>query len=189
MRSSHQAGIAFGPAVKEFLQKYDRTGVQSGSPAALYTRLAYRKRESLVELHVARYNTSWGLLYRILRANFDGLASDAVSNPPKDEEGDGTAEYRAGQRVTGLEYTEKAVTVNFVGEDGTEDSLTADLVIGADGMHSTVRNLVKPGIPKEYSEYVAWRGTVSESELPPETVRYFSTHMTLDLLKGSYLVR
>ena len=187
VRSSHQAGIAFGPAVEEILRKYDATGVQSCTPS-ISTRIAYRKRQNFKELKVVRHLTSWGQLYRILRANFDGLASEAVPKPPPAKNGDGKAEYRAGQRVTSLQYENGAVTVGFVGEDGVGGSLTADLVIGADGMHSSVRSLVQARTAKEYSGYVAWRGTVCESDLPLETSEYFASRTCVNILKNTYIV-
>jgi 2-polyprenyl-6-methoxyphenol hydroxylase-like FAD-dependent oxidoreductase len=190
VRSSHNAGIAFGPAVEEILCKYDATGVQSCTPSVA-TRFALRKsRPHFKELGIIRNLTSWGLLYRILRANFDGLPSDAVPNPPPARKGDGKAEYRAGQRVTTLQLQDSkgAVTVGFVGQDGVEESLTADLVIGADGQHSTVRTLLQAPAIKEYSGYVAWRGTVAERDLPPEVAEYFASRTCINLLKGTYLV-
>ncbi|KAK3302905.1 uncharacterized protein B0T15DRAFT_538526 [Chaetomium strumarium] len=189
VRSSHNAGIAFGPAVEEILRKYDATGVQSCTPSVA-TRFALRKRQHFKELSIIRNLTSWGLLYRLLRANFDGLASDAVPDPPPAREGDGRAEYRAGQRVTKLQRHENgaAVTVGFVGQDGVEGSLTADLVIGADGQHSTVRSLVQARAVKEYSGYVAWRGTVAERDLPPDVAEYFASRTCINLLKGTYIV-
>lgn len=187
VRSSHQAGIAFGPAVEELLGQCDDTGVQNCTPAAA-TRIAYRKREDFKRTNTRRHQTSWGLLYRILRANFDGLVSDAVPNPPPNRPGDGRAEYHAGKRVTKLEYNERAVTVAFVDQDGKEGSIAADFVIGADGMHSTVRTLLQAPTIKEYSGYVAWRGTVPETEVSPETARYFEHYTTLNLLKHTYIV-
>jgi 2-polyprenyl-6-methoxyphenol hydroxylase-like FAD-dependent oxidoreductase len=187
VRSSHQAGIGFGPAVEEILRKYDATDVQSCTPSVA-TRIAYRKRENFKELKIIRHLTSWGLLYHILRANFDGLASEAVPNPPPAKEGDGKTEYRAGQRVTNLQYENGAITVGFVGEDGVDGSLTADLVIGADGIHSTVRGLVQAPTIKEYSSYVAWRGAVCESDLPIEVAEYFSNRTSINLLKKTYIV-
>ncbi|KAK4157188.1 zeaxanthin epoxidase, chloroplastic [Chaetomidium leptoderma] len=187
IRSSHQAGIAFGPAVEEILAKYDDTAMQSCTPSVA-TRFAYRKRPNFKDLNIIRHLTSWGLLYRILRANFDGLASDAVPNPPPPRKGDGKAEYRSGKKVTKLEYENGLVTVGFVGEDGTEETLKADLVIGADGVHSTVRTLLQAPTTKEYSGYVAWRGTILEKDLPPETAAYFANRTCINLLKKTYIV-
>jgi 2-polyprenyl-6-methoxyphenol hydroxylase-like FAD-dependent oxidoreductase len=189
LRSSHQAGIAFGPAVEEFLRMYDHTGVQSRSPP-IATRLAYRKRKDIKRLSIVRHETSWGLLYRVLRANFDGLASDAVPNPPPVRDGDGRAQYLAGRRVTGLEHNrgDQVVSVRFVDQDGKEGSLTADLVIGADGGNSTVRTLLQAPTIRGYSGYVAWRGTVPEKDVSPETARYFADFSTLTLLGDTYFV-
>ncbi|KAL2164674.1 hypothetical protein VTH06DRAFT_3891 [Thermothelomyces fergusii] len=189
VRSSHHAGIAFGPAVEEVLRKYDATGVQNCTPL-VSTRIAWRKRPSFKEIRAVRHLTSWGLIYRILRANFDGLASAAVPRPPLPREGDGEAEYRPGHRVTGINYDRARglVTVRFVGLDGAEGSLTADLVIGADGMHSTVRHLIGAPVVKEYSGYVAWRGTVAEGDLPPDVAEYFASRTCINLLGDTYIV-
>ncbi|KAK0717656.1 FAD binding domain protein [Lasiosphaeria miniovina] len=191
MRSGHEAGIAYGPGVGELLDKYDDTGVASHASAAA-TRIAFRKREDLKTVNLVRHLSSWVLLYRILRANFDGTASKAVPSPPPPRAGDGTAEYRAGKRVTGLAYDERAgfVTVRYVSRDGDggEESVTADLVLAADGVHSTVRGLVNTPTAKEYSGYVSWRGTVPEKDLPPRTAAYFKNNATLDFLKRNYIV-
>jgi 2-polyprenyl-6-methoxyphenol hydroxylase-like FAD-dependent oxidoreductase len=40
-----------------------------------------------------------------------------------------------------------------------------DLLVGADGLHSTVRNLLSPGTRPSYVGYVAWRGLVEEASL------------------------
>jgi 2-polyprenyl-6-methoxyphenol hydroxylase-like FAD-dependent oxidoreductase len=187
IRSSHQAGIASGPSVEEILPKYDDTGIQSCTPSVA-TRLAFGKRQWTKEINVVRNLTSWGLLYRILRANFDGLASEAVPNPPPPRDGDGQAEYRSGKKVTNLLYEGGSVTVTFVDADGNEESITPDLVIGADGVHSTVRTLLQAPTTKEYSGYVAWRGTVLEKDLPADVVEYFSSRTSLQFLKDTYIV-
>ncbi|KAK4221514.1 zeaxanthin epoxidase, chloroplastic [Podospora fimiseda] len=188
LRSSHNAGICFGPAAQEILSKYDDTGLQTSIPS-VNTRIAYRKKEELLRLNIRRNNTSWGLMYRILRANFDGLASDAVPSPPPARDGDGKADYRSGKKVTNLEYVGRGgVTVCFIGEDGKTDSIAADMVIGADGLHSTIRTLVEAPVKKEYSGYVTWRGTVPENELPEAMAEYFARRITLNLLSRSYIV-
>lgn len=65
------------------------------------------------------------------------------------------AELRTGQDVTGVDRNGE-VTV-----DGTRQ-LAADVVIGADGLNSTVRRLLFPAYPgPAFAGYVAWRGVVA----------------------------
>ncbi|KAK7753867.1 hypothetical protein SLS62_004233 [Diatrype stigma] len=125
----------------------------------------------------------------ILRANFDGLASTACPNPPLAAEGDGSTAYLTGKRVTALQYTTETITVNCVDiHGGRQESMEADLVIGADGIHSTVRRLVDAPVTKQYAGYVAWRGTIPENSVSKETVEYLSDHLSLQFSKRTYLV-
>jgi hypothetical protein len=186
-RSSHQAGIAYGYAVEEILHRYDATGLQPCTPSVA-TRIAYHRRQHFMQLGIIRHLTSWGLLYRILRANFDGMMSDAVPNPPLPMPGDGEGAYLVGRRVTSLEPEHGMVKVGFITSDGEEGFLYADLVIGADGVHSTIRNLVHAQVTKEYSGYVAWRGTICECELVPATALYFADRTSLNFLSDTYVV-
>lgn len=55
-----------------------------------------------------------------------------------------------------FEQNKKDVTVYF--DNGESD--TADLLIGADGIHSAVRKQMFPAIQLRYSGYTAWRGVV-----------------------------
>lgn len=186
-RSSHNAGICFGPSVQEFLRLYNDTGIQACQPA-VGTRLTFRQNLYWRDTGIVRHLTSWGVLYRILRANFDGLASDAVTIPPPARAGDGQCSYLPGQRVTSVQKTSDGVVVGYLGEDGKERCSVADLVIGADGLHSTVRGLLNAPVVKEYSGYVSWRGTVCEAKVSPETARYFQDRTVLSLLKRTYIV-
>lgn len=187
-RSSHVAGIAVGPNMDDFLQKYDLTGL-CASVAATSTKVAYRKYSNILKPNAPRLLTSWGLLYRILRANFDGLASAACPDPPPARAGEGRVEYRAGKMVKSLEYADGLVTVHYIDvTTGEPGCVTADLVIAADGMHSTIRYLVQPSTTAEYSGYVAWRGAVCENDVRPETREYFANNVTVDMLGNSYIL-
>jgi 2-polyprenyl-6-methoxyphenol hydroxylase-like FAD-dependent oxidoreductase len=52
-------------------------------------------------------------------------------------------------------------------ENGT--TVTGDLVIGADGIGSTIRDTVAPGTAPQYAGYVAFRGLAPETQMPPES--------------------
>lgn len=73
--------------------------------------------------------------------------------------------YHLGKRMTGFTQTRDAVSVQF--EDG--DAFDADLLIGADGIRSSVRSVMFPDITPLYVSYVAWRGTVEGERFSPST--------------------
>ncbi|MFH8683556.1 FAD-dependent oxidoreductase [Streptomyces lydicus] len=51
--------------------------------------------------------------------------------------------------------------------DGPDEELTADLVVGADGIHSAVRRAVFPGHPEpRYAGFTAWRFVVPAPDRP-----------------------
>src|SRR3954468_6278671 len=56
--------------------------------------------------------------------------------------------------------------------DGSRD--TADLIVGADGVYSTVRRQFLPDVQPRLANYVAWRGIIEEKEVPPETLEAVS---------------
>jgi 2-polyprenyl-6-methoxyphenol hydroxylase-like FAD-dependent oxidoreductase len=189
-RLSYQAGVGLGPKVDEFLAKYDDSGCQIGVRIPVGT-IGWLGWPVALRVPYPRRLTSWGLLYRVLRANFDGLATSAVPSPPPSRKGDGSAEYRQGKRVTGLLYDQQRGTVDVQYVDvtsGEQGNITADLVIAADGVHSTVRKLLLPSKSKNYSGYVAWRGTVPARLLTKETATFFTERMYVWAMKRSYMV-
>lgn len=105
-------------------------------------------RDGLVrhEKPVASVNSAWDRIYRPLR--------DAFS----------AADYRSGMRLERSEESAGSVTAIFT--DGTRE--TGDLLIGADGIHSTVRAQFLPEAQPSYAGYVAWRGVIEESEMTPD---------------------
>src|SRR4051794_37054774 len=56
--------------------------------------------------------------------------------------------------------------------DGSHD--TADLIVGADGVYSTVRRQFLPDVQPSFANYVAWRGIIEEKQVPPETLEAVS---------------
>ncbi len=81
----------------------------------------------------------------------------------------------ATQRIAGIEFIE-ATTVrgirqptepDSVSVDSTAGVLTADMVVGADGVYSVTRGFVAPDHPTAgYAGYMLWRGLVPEAEVP-----------------------
>ena len=74
-------------------------------------------------------------------------------------EGTGGVRVRLGTSVTGLSQQDDKVNVLFT--DGSTG--TYDLVVGADGIHSLVRQLLFGGIPPRHLGQVSWRLLVDHS--------------------------
>jgi flavin-dependent dehydrogenase len=136
--------------------------------------------------------SNWGCLYLILRANFDGFESQTVPQPPAPKETDGLVEYRPGKRVTGVTYDKDKGLVHVEYVDvlkGDIGSVSSEMVIAADGVHSTVRKILQVPTRRDYAGYIGWRGTVPEALLSKETVEYFSNRLNFTLMKGTYFIR
>lgn len=192
-RSSHNAGIRIDDNVNNFLHQHDRTGLQM-SLESHANFISIRKRENVIKADkgIKRYWTNWGYLYRILRANFDGYASTACPNPPASTSEDGDAKYLTGKRVISLHYADGIVTLLYVDViTGEEQSICSDIVIGADGLHSTIRKLVHAPLahPETYSGFIAWRGAVSRSSISKRTADFFSNQVSSNLMgHNTYMI-
>jgi 2-polyprenyl-6-methoxyphenol hydroxylase-like FAD-dependent oxidoreductase len=106
--------------------------------------------------------TAWERLYRILRDAF----------PPD--------HYHRGKGVKSFEQSARSVTAHF--SDGS--SAEADVLIGADGIRSNVRQQLLPDLAPLYVGYVAWRSLIPEQSLPPDIHRAVFERMTFCLPPG-----
>ena len=165
------AGVVAGGDTQEFFHRHDATK----RPIAVTSRLRhYLDLEGNVihrEQSVQKM-TSWDLLYYLLRANFDRVESE-YCKLPKPIAGEGDTKYEYGHTVTGLEDKTDRVKIEFKDKDGQQGSTSADLVIGADGPSSTIRKVLLPDVKRQYAGYVAWRGTIPETEASPAAQEAF----------------
>jgi 2-polyprenyl-6-methoxyphenol hydroxylase-like FAD-dependent oxidoreductase len=92
------------------------------------------------------------------RSDLHGILRNAVTVP-----------IVTGAEVTGYTEHPDGVTLHFA--DGTSEE--GDLLIGADGVHSTVRTQLLGPQPPDYTGYIAWRGhaTMTPEEFPPGSFR------------------
>lgn len=189
-RLTHESGVHLGPSVVALLKKYDASRSPAFVPTTHVTA-TWGKREKVIDSPSERATTNWGCLYQILRANFDGQTSMTVLEAPEAKLGDGRVEYRSGKVVTSLSYEREngQVTVQCVdATTGNEETIVSGMVVAADGIHSTVRELVGVPVREEYAGYIAWRGTVPEEILAPSTLNFFQDRMSFVTVSGTYFV-
>ncbi len=68
-------------------------------------------------------------------------------------------------RCTGFEQTVSSVTLKY-DKAGTENKVTGDALIGADGVHSRIRQALFGHDHPEYTGMLSWRGVIPMEKLP-----------------------
>jgi 2-polyprenyl-6-methoxyphenol hydroxylase-like FAD-dependent oxidoreductase len=109
---------------------------------------------------------AWSQVYRPLR---EALPADC---------------YRSGVALARIAQDDHAVTASL--SDGSSES--GDLLIGADGIYSTVRQLMSPAARPAYAGYVAWRGIIDEAEIEPFVREQFLNHLVFCFPGGELLL-
>lgn len=141
------AGIVTYP---ELLQMLSRAGadLEGAIGVEVASRVVFDPSgRVLAERPMPQLMTSWSRLRRLLR--------DALP--------DGV--YHAAKRLAAIEQSAAGVTASFA--DG--ERVAGDVLVGADGLRSTVRGFLLPEARPVYTGYVAWRGMVEEAHLSPAT--------------------
>ena len=173
------AGIVAGPDVQKFFDTYVRPGREL---VVTSKRRQYlnRKGEVMTDSVEERQQrmTSWDLVYHLLRWRVDGLESEYVEGLQQDDRPKAT--YENGCTVTNVEDVgEKGVKLTWESKDlGEGQTGVADLVVAADGPSSTLRRLFDSESQRTYCGYVAWRGTVPETELSDAAREVFEEQFT-----------
>jgi 2-polyprenyl-6-methoxyphenol hydroxylase-like FAD-dependent oxidoreductase len=106
--------------------------------------------------------TAWERVYRLLRDAF----------PPE--------HYHRGRGFSGFTQDAAKVAAHFSGGEKVD----ADLLVGADGIRSTVRQQAAPDVAPLYAGYSAWRALIAESDFPPGVHRDLFEFMTFALPPG-----
>jgi 2-polyprenyl-6-methoxyphenol hydroxylase-like FAD-dependent oxidoreductase len=114
------------------------------------------------EIECPQVLTAWERVYRLLRDAF----------PPE--------RYHRGRGLAGFTQSAESVAAHF--SDG--ETLHVDLLVGADGLRSTVRQQCAPDVLPLYAGYSAWRALIAESALPADVHRDLFEFMTFTLPPG-----
>ena len=142
------AGITILPGLIEGFRAAGVDETEQSLGIELPARIALDQSGKIVaERNFSQVMTSWNRLYEALKNVF----------PPE--------RYHKGMNLERIEQDEHQVTAFF--SDGTR--AISDLLIGADGLRSTVRNQFLPAVKPDYPGYIAWRCLTDERELSRET--------------------
>ena len=106
--------------------------------------------------------TAWERVYRLLRDAF-----------PQER-------YHRGRGVTGFVQSRTSI-VAHLSDGGT---LEGELLVGADGLRSTIRQQCLPELVPRYVGYVAWRALIAEAAFPAPIHRELFNYMTFCLPPG-----
>jgi salicylate hydroxylase len=95
------------------------------------------------------------------RADLQTILLDAVRSEP-------SIRLVMGRTVESIENSASQASLAWVSAGGTQETHTADLIIGADGVWSTIRQQLGDRTQPTYRGYVAWRATFERSAAPAE---------------------
>ena len=106
--------------------------------------------------------TAWERVYRVLRDAFPA------------------EHYHRGRGVAAFDQSARSVVAHFA-DGGTAEG---ELLVGADGLRSTVRQQCLPRLTPLYAGYVAWRALIPEAAFSPAIHRELFDTMTFCLPPG-----
>ena len=163
---SKAAGIGIAANGQKFLEQYDLLHQTNPLGFPVSGSANYHPNGKLKSQLTKSFRLStWDALYYRLRANFDGYTSQ-FGKAPDALPGDGESFYATGNRVTNFSVV--GDTVEVICEDLNslkQRKHQCAMLIGADGLNSTIKRVLVPQTKMTYSGYVMWRGTVPISKL------------------------
>lgn len=164
--SGRGAGIMTHPELLEVMTLCGcDTGASVGIPIS--ERVAFRGTGEVAERYeLAQLVTSWGRLFRLLRAQLSA------------------SEYRSGMELVRIESDVETVRAHFANGEAAE----GDLLVATDGIRSTARAQLAPSVQPRYAGYVAWRGVVDESELSASARRDLFGRLAFHLPPGEQML-
>jgi 2,6-dihydroxypyridine 3-monooxygenase len=110
--------------------------------------------------------TAWSTIYTSLLELFDPIR------------------YHHGHTLTHFEQDDGGIHAEFA----NGESVTAELLVCADGILSTARGQIAPAATPRYAGYVGWRGTVERELLSPATAALLSDAITYAVVDHSHIL-
>ena len=163
--SGRGAGIV---AQRELIERLRKLGLATDALGVAITtrKIIDAQGWCTEEIECPQVLTAWERVYRLLRDAF----------PP--------AHYHRGRGLARFAQDADKVVAHF--SDG--ETIEADLLVGADGIRSTVRQQCLPDVTPRYAGYSAWRALIAESAFPPKVHRGLFEFMSFGLPPGEQFV-
>jgi 2,6-dihydroxypyridine 3-monooxygenase len=158
------AGIVLNPATVRYFTERGGLDLDELSITAGWVRYVDRDGGTADQQPVSYRFSSYNALYRSLLDCF------------------GEERYHLGEELVGFEDDADGVTVRLA--SGRDER--CELLVCADGIRSTARRILLPSVSPEYAGYVAWRGTLEEDELTPETFDALGGAITYHVMKDGH---
>ena len=138
------AGIVAQPELKAVMRKLGLDPDNDLGVEVPWRLMLSREGRVTHRMEVPQTMTAWDRVFHLLKAAFP------------------EADYHRGKELRRVEQGGR-VTAHFA--DGSAEE--GDILVGADGIRSTVRQQFLPDVIPLYAGYTAWRGLVNESAFPP----------------------
>jgi 2,6-dihydroxypyridine 3-monooxygenase len=160
------AGIGLLPPAYRYLQT--RAGVDLEDICLRTSRIRYLDRggDMVYDKAQSYLFSSWNTVYAATLEHF------------------GVNDYHLGSEMTAFRQTMDSVSVSF----SDQRSVESDLLVAADGIGSFARSKLLPSSKPEYSGYVALRGVVPESRIPPASMDRLADAITYFVYPNSHIL-
>ena len=160
------AGIITHPQLFAALARVGIT-IDDSFGVEVYERIAFdREGRTLGTLPVRQCLTTWGRLYALLKAAFPA------------------ERYHFGHTLERVDESASAARAEFANGTAAE----GDMLIGADGIRSTVRAQLMNEVRPQYAGYVAWRGLAEERALTAATHRDLFPRFAFSLTEREHML-
>ncbi len=160
------AGLGVHPPMLEGLLRAGAC-VDTSVGVPVETRAAFSRDGRVIsEICMPQFCTSWARLYSMLSDVF-----------PEER-------IRRGVALVRFDQDEDAAAAQL----SNGESAQADVLIGADGIRSTVRRQLLPGVEFQYGGYVGWRGMVEESAMSRIAHATLFHRFAWQLLPGEHIL-
>jgi len=144
--------LGLGPALRRVATEPERVvvrAIRSGKPIGAVALGAFMRE---------RFEAPYWVVHR---ADLQTILLDAVRSEP-------WIRLVMGRTVEKGEDSPSQASLAWISAGGAQETLSADMIVGADGVWSTVRQQLGDRRPPAYRGYIAWRSTFERSAAPAE---------------------